>query len=140
MSLRTPTHVAALAVLAALAPVALAGAGPSGTGEAARVAPQDRQLVSASTGPRAELVKTVPIGRRPSARPRSVLSLALPRLRPGDTIRFRGEVTATTTCVEPLPRCIGRTIRSFDGRSTRAGGSPPRAWARLGNERITTFA
>lgn len=70
-------------------------------------------LFSASTGPRAELVETVPITRRPGARPRVALALPLPRLKRGDELTVNAEVTATTTCVEPLPRCIGRSYR-FD--------------------------
>lgn len=65
------------------------------------------------TGRKAELRETVPITRRRGAGEASVLSLALPQVQPGDRIRFSGEVTVTTTCVEELPRCIGRRYR-FD--------------------------
>lgn len=60
-----------------------------------------------------ELHNTVPIAHRDGRRTRSALSLRLPEIQPGDRIRFNGEVTVSTTCVEPIPRCIGRRYR-FD--------------------------
>ena len=74
-----------------------------------------RALIGVSTPRQGELRDTVPISRRKGAEPRSVLSLELPRLKPGDRVRFNAEVTATTTCVEALPRCIGRRY-GFDPR------------------------
>lgn len=71
------------------------------------------KLRGASTGRQAELRKTVPIASHAGQRTRSVLSLKLPRLRRGDRIRFNGEVTLSTTCVEQISRCIGRSYR-FD--------------------------
>jgi hypothetical protein len=73
-------------------------------------------LDAATTGRRAELRETVPIATRPGAKPRVVLSLGpkdLPRLRSGDRLQARSEITVTTTCVEPIPRCIGRSY-GFD--------------------------
>ena len=68
--------------------------------------------MAATTGRSAELRKTVPIVRTPGLEPRVVLSLGpnrLPQLKRGDKIQARAEVTLTTTCVEPIPRCIGRS-------------------------------
>src|SRR5687768_10138274 len=65
------------------------------------------------TGRTAELRETVAVTARRGAGEASVLSLALPQVKQGDRIRFSGEVTVTTTCVEDLPRCIGRPYR-FD--------------------------
>lgn len=65
------------------------------------------------TGKRAELRETVPIESRAGADPKSVLSVHLPRLRPGARISFNGEVGLTTTCVQQIPRCIGRSY-GFD--------------------------
>jgi hypothetical protein len=83
-------------------------------GDGARRAPGD-DLVGKMTGRTGELRETVAITRSRGAGEASVLSLALPHLRSGDRVRFNGEVTVTTTCVESLPRCIGRRYR-FDPR------------------------
>lgn len=66
-------------------------------------------LRSVVTGRRAELRETVPIAPRAGAKTRSVLSVKLPTLRRGDRVRLNGEVAVTTTCVEQISRCIGRT-------------------------------
>jgi len=83
------------------------------------------QLRGVSTGKQAELRETVPIASRAGQRTRSVLSVKLPRLRRGDRIRLNGEVTLSTTCVEQISRCIGRSYR-FDphlrARVVLAGG------------------
>ena len=71
----------------------------------------DASLDGYETGRRAELVPTVPITTRPGEGTRSVLSLKLPRLDRGDTVRFNGEATITTTCVEQISRCIGDSYR-----------------------------
>lgn len=76
--------------------------------------PGDRaSLDGYETGRRAELVPTVPVAQRPGQATRSVLSLKLPKLERGDTVRFNGEVTLTTTCVEQISRCIGDSY-SYD--------------------------
>lgn len=97
--------VAALA-LATLAALLATGAG---------AAKQGPSLDGFETGRRAELRPTVPIAERPGEKTRSVLSLGLPRLERGDVVRFNGEVTITTTCVDQITRCIGRTY-NFDPR------------------------
>ena len=71
-----------------------------------------RGLMAISTGPKAELRETVPITARPG-HGSSVLSLPLPRVRRGDEVRFNAEVALTTTCVDPIERCIGRSY-GFD--------------------------
>ncbi len=65
------------------------------------------------TGKRAELRETVPIASHVGGRTRSVLSVHLPRLRPGARVSLAGEVGLTTTCVQQIARCIGRSYR-FD--------------------------
>jgi hypothetical protein len=101
--------VAALALLLAWQPAGGAAKPGHGGGKGGR----DSLLRTAITPPRAELRPTVPIAGKRGSKPRSVLSLKLPRLRVGERVRFNGEVTVTTTCVEPLPRCIGRSY-GFD--------------------------
>lgn len=70
-------------------------------------------LVGVETGRRAELRPTVPIASRSGQASKSVLSLKLPDLERGDLVRFSGEVTITTTCVEQISRCIGDSY-SYD--------------------------
>lgn len=102
---RPPQHIRLALVALALALLWT----PPGTGAAKPGAPQadGRSLSGFETGRRAELVPTVPVARAAGQKTRSVLSLKLPELRRGDTVRFNGEVTITTTCVEQIPRCIG---------------------------------
>lgn len=86
---------------------------PTG-GTTAEAAKDDGARVEAvMTGRRAELRETVPIGSRRDRRTRSVLSVKLPRLSRGSRIDVTGEVTISTTCVEQISRCIGRSYR-FD--------------------------
>lgn len=72
-------------------------------------------LRSVVTGHRAELRKTVPIAERSGEKTRSAVSVRLPRLSRGDKVRLNGEVTISTTCVEQIRRCIGRSY-DFDPR------------------------
>lgn len=99
---------AAAAAFAVVLVPALVSAGDAGS-RGSRPA----ELAGAFTGPRAELRETVPIARRAAERARSVLSLPLGTLERGHRVRFNGEVTVTTTCVERLQRCIG-TPYEFD--------------------------
>ncbi|MFN8113572.1 MAG: hypothetical protein U0R51_10275 [Solirubrobacterales bacterium] len=99
------------ALLAVLAPSALppaAGAATSGRPHAG-----EPRLEAVTTGRRAERRETVPISSRSGLEPRSVLSVGLPRLVRGSRIDVNGEVTISTTCVEQISRCIGRSYR-FD--------------------------
>jgi len=69
-------------------------------------------LLAASTS--RERLRKLPIARRDGGKSRTVLSLRLPRIALGDRIRLNGEVTLSTTCVDPPgPDCIGRGYR-FD--------------------------
>jgi hypothetical protein len=69
-------------------------------------------IVAASTSNHAELVKTVPIGRREGQHKRVALSLGpgrLPSLSRGATLRVSAEVQLSVTCIgEADHRCIGR--------------------------------
>jgi hypothetical protein len=61
----------------------------------------------------AELRETLPVRKRPDSGLKPVLSARLPRLRRDAHVTFSGEVVLTTTCVEQINRCIGRSY-SFD--------------------------
>ena len=112
MSLGSDRAGVRIGVVVACAAGLLAPALVTAAGNRAQRAPGD-ELLGKMTGRTAELRETVAIKRRRGAGEASVLSLALPQVKPGDRIRFNGEVTVTTTCVEELPRCIGRRYR-FD--------------------------
>jgi hypothetical protein len=77
---------------------------------ASRAEPE-QTVSSATTGGGSELLDVLPITNRPAREPRVVMSLRpsdLPRLERGDTLKVFAEVQATTTCVDPTARCIGR--------------------------------
>jgi hypothetical protein len=69
-------------------------------------------VFAATTPSHAELVETVPIGRREGQRKRVALSLGparLPALRRSDVLRVSAEVQLSVTCIgEADKRCIGR--------------------------------
>lgn len=98
-----------LAVLVGVVLIAVPSARGGGSGDGPSL------LRSSWTERQAELVETIPITRRAGARRTSVLTVPLPPLKRGDSLRFAGEVTATTTCVEGIERCIGRPY-AFDPR------------------------
>ena len=85
--------------------LALGAAGAAAGDEPQRLRPD---LDAIATGTRAELVKSIAIRRRASSSRTVVISLRLPDLAGADRIKIAAEVTATNTCVEPGPRCIGR--------------------------------
>jgi hypothetical protein len=64
----------------------------------------------ASTGNDSELVKTLPITRRPGAEPRVAMSMGprtLPDLARGDRLRVTAELQVTNNCNFQSPRCVG---------------------------------
>ncbi len=65
------------------------------------------------TGRQAERRETLPITTRADTGMKTVLSVRLPKIRRGMRITFDGEVVLSTTCVEQISRCIGRSY-SFD--------------------------
>jgi hypothetical protein len=104
--------------LSSLLRLGLAAALMLGAGHGVRrggAQPDTGEVRAATTGPRPELVRTIPIGRTRQEVPRVVMSLDpadLGSLEPGTTLRLDGEVQVSLTCVDPqLPRCIGRTYR-----------------------------
>ncbi len=118
-----------------LAAAALALAAASAT-----AADADRAVDAASTGPHAELRKTVPITRRPGAGPRVALSIGpgkLSGLRPGDRLELSSELQLTVDCDKPSPRCAGRpydfnptVVVSLELAPRRSPGAPSRVLAR----------
>jgi hypothetical protein len=90
----------------ALVASGLAAWGVGGTAAGRNGAPPGQLLIARSSD--AQLRDEVPIARHLGERRRSVFSRPLPTVRRGDRISFNGEVTLTMTCVERLPRCIGR--------------------------------
>ena len=124
---------------AAWALAALAGAlacGVAARPAAAAPAPVD----AASTGPSAELRKTVPITRRPGAEPRIVLSMGpgkLSGLRRRDRLELLAEVQVTVDCDKRSPRCAGRpydydpnVVVSLELAPRRSTKAPSRVIAR----------
>ena len=64
----------------------------------------------ATTGNDSELVKTLPITRRPGAAERVVISMSpgvLPDLVAGDRLRVTAELQVTNNCNFSNPRCVG---------------------------------
>jgi hypothetical protein len=105
----TPTRRQAAAATVAVALTGLATAASAAAGILGADPPPKAQL--ATSGNQSELVKKLPIAKRPGARDRVVMSLGpdeLKRIEAGDTIRAGGEVQVSTTCVRDEPRCIGR--------------------------------
>ena len=94
----------------------------------------------ATTGNSSELVKTVPITRRPGAERRVVMSMGprtLPDLQPGDRVRITAEFQVTGNCGHPDPRCHGRIYHyapDVSGRLILAGD--PRATGGPGTVQI----
>lgn len=94
--------VALATVVCASAAVALpAGAerGPSQTME------------TAWSGLGAERTKTIPIAKRKGAKPRVVMSLPPEKVgpvTPNDSVYANAEVEVSVTCLEPMPKCVGK--------------------------------
>ena len=88
---------------------AAAAALPAGAGTT-----PEQSLHVAATGLGAERIKTVPISRRSGAKKRVAMSLP-PRkvgpIRAGDSVWAGGEVEVSVTCLEPMPKCVGRIYR-----------------------------
>jgi hypothetical protein len=74
-------------------------------------APGDPLL--ATTGDESELIKRVPISRKPGRQDRVAMRINPNQLEPiavGDRLRVNGEVQVSTTCVDPKQRtCVGRS-------------------------------
>ena len=65
----------------------------------------------AHSGLNAEKVKTVPITRRAGAKPRVAMTLPpdeVGSIRDGDAVYASGEVEVSVTCLEPMPKCVGK--------------------------------
>lgn len=102
---RPGAFFASLALLIALP--AVDAPGSAGTGS----------VDGATTGNNSELVETIPITERVGPL-RTVMRLApaaMPGFREGDELRVSAEVSVTTDCTRPQPRCTG-VPHTFDPR------------------------
>ncbi len=120
---------AAVIALAALALAAATAAGALSSGPTLHV--------SQSGGANArEDAKKVPIGRRPGARKRVVLSIPPRQLGPvraGDRVEGLGEVELSVTCLEASRQCVGRPydftphleLRPYLSDTRKGGGGYP---------------
>ena len=102
MRLLAPTAVIAAAIALLLVP----------TGGAAGVLPEYTPPTAevTTTGNGSELLKAIPISKKPATRERVARSIGPHRLEPievGDRMRVSAEVQFSTTCVKPGPRCVG---------------------------------
>ena len=71
----------------------------------------DQSVEVSYTGLGAERVKTVPIAKRSGAKTRVVMSLPPEKvgaIGPNDSIWAGAEVEVSTTCLEPMPKCVGK--------------------------------
>jgi len=114
--------------LPALLAIALPAAAAAGVGN-----PKPPQPVVATSGDDGELIKQIPIARKPGARDRVAFRLdpgSFDRIDLGDRLQVSGEVQVSTTCVEKGPRCIGRSYQINPTVSARIVLSPsPKAGA-----------
>ena len=76
--------------------------------------PKPPQPVVSTSGDNGELIKRIPIARKPGARDRVAFRLDPSTFEPiaaGDRLRVSGEVQVSTTCVSQGPRCVGRSYQ-----------------------------
>ena len=96
--------------LAAPILVCLAVVVPTAAGAGLLPEPRTPKAVFATTGDDSELLRAVPIARKPGKRDRVAMRIPpseLGTIRQGDRLRVSGEVQVSTTCVEPGSRCVG---------------------------------
>jgi hypothetical protein len=95
-----------VAAIGLTAGCALAAAAPAGS----QPVRGDPEVRVATTGNSSELVKTLPITRRPGTAKRVVMSMgphSLGDLLLGDRVRITAEFQVTGNCGHPDPRCVG---------------------------------
>jgi hypothetical protein len=95
---------------AALAAGALCLAGAATTAALAEHG-VDQSMEVAWSGLGAERVKSIPIAKRKGAKPRVVMSLPPEQVggvNPGDAVYANAEVEVSVTCLEPMPKCVGK--------------------------------
>ncbi|UJA21416.1 hypothetical protein HJD18_15140 [Thermoleophilia bacterium SCSIO 60948] len=97
LRLRPLALIAALASLVLLAAAADAG--------------QQQKLRVSTSGDNSERIKTVAIGKRPGSKSKVAMSISPNKVgpvRPGDAIVASGDIEVSTTCLEPMPQCVGK--------------------------------
>ena len=68
-------------------------------------------METAWSGLGAERTKTIPIAKRKGAKPRVVMSLSpeqLGNVTSNDSVYANAEVEVSVTCLEPMPKCVGK--------------------------------
>ncbi len=76
--------------------------------------PQQQTLHVAQSGIGAERVKTVPISKKKGKKQKVVMSLSpgdVGPVRAGDAAWGGGEFEISVTCLEPIPKCVGKIYR-----------------------------
>ena len=71
----------------------------------------DQHMETAWSGLGAERVKTIPIAKRKGAKPRVVMSLPpeqVGNVTSNDAVYANAEVEVSVTCLEPMPKCVGK--------------------------------
>lgn len=71
----------------------------------------DQTMETAWSGLGAERVKTIPIAKRKGAKPRVVMSLPpeqVGNVTSNDSVYANAEVEVSVTCLEPMPKCVGK--------------------------------
>ena len=98
---------------AALAPALvvtlIAFAAPAAASKAP-IVPSPTAATYATSGDNSELLKAIPVAKRPGKLDRVAMSIAPDKFDPiqvGDRLRVSGEVQVSTTCVAPGRRCVG---------------------------------
>ena len=95
-----------------IAPAAILAVLVACAASSAAVIPKPVQPVYSGTGDNAELLKRIPIARKAGVRDRVAMRLDPTTFDPiaaGDVLTASGEVQVSTTCVDPGPRCVGRS-------------------------------
>jgi hypothetical protein len=54
----------------------------------------------------AELQKKIPISKQ--GEPRTIVQLDMPPVESGDTVEAHGQLEVSVTCLEPMPKCVGK--------------------------------
>jgi plastocyanin len=117
-------RVAIAAAVAGAAALAGSGATPPATAQGG-----GHEIVNvANSGTNSEQLKTIPVAKRARSKQRVAMSLGpnqVGALRSGDRVQGMAELQVSTTCLEPMPKCVGRIYHftpKIETRLVLAGG------------------